>query len=924
LEQLLATKFHIPPIRPRMVQRPRLLRRLDEGFQCKLMLISAPAGFGKTTLVNEWVSSIRSTPEAKNQSAGKIAWLSLDENDNNLARFLVYFTTALKRVPGMSPVIGDAALEMLQSSQPPPIETVLTSLLNEIAATREKIIMVLDDYHLIENQAVHDALTYLLEHAPSQLHILIATREDPLIPLARLRARCQLTELRGADLRFTPSEASEFLNQVMGLGLTAADIDALEDRTEGWITGLQLAAVSLQAQTDKSKLIRSFTGSHRFVLDYLIEDVLSQQPKSLQDFLVQTSVLKQLSGSLCDALSGQDNGQTTLEMLDRANLFIVPLDDVRKWYRYHQLFADILRMRLQQTQPEQLPILHLCASEWYEHHGFTEQAIEHALEAEDFNRAVSLAELAWPIMHTSYQGITWLGWVAAIPDELVRARPVLSTGYGWSLIDSGDLEGADRHLRDAEQWLDARANLNEPSGEPTDRQVLPDEKAYSSLAASIANARAYLSQARGDVATTEKYTDRALDLLQEDEYFERGLSAVLRGFAYWSGGKLEAAQQEISEAISNMQILGKAPFIISFTSYLADIMIAQGHLNEAREIYLQLLDTATVQGEPEIKEIAVTHLGLSELYLEQGNQQAARKHLLKSEQLGRLPTFSPWYRHWVLAHIRMKQAEGDLQAVLNILKDAESLYYRHPIPDVHPLKALIARTELLMGNLPEALRWVHEQNLSIDDDLNYLQEFEHLILARILIAQYRKDRDDGLIRDVNKLLERLLEAAEEGSRRGSVIEILMLQALAAEASGDTLSALVHLEHALGLAEPQGYLQLFVDEGAPMAHLLYEAIPHGFLHEYVSRLLAAFPVPEPEQANPPLAEKPEFPMIESLSKREIDVLKLMAMGLTNQVIATRLYLSRNTIKVHTRNIFGKLGVNNRTQAVARAKALGILP
>jgi LuxR family maltose regulon positive regulatory protein len=923
VERLLETKFHIPPTRPELVKRPRLIKRLTEGLHCKLTLISAPAGFGKTTLVSEWATYITSATTGENLPDLRIAWLSLDESDNELVRFLTYLTTALKQIPLVKSAIGDETLEILQSPQPPPVETVMTSLLNDVAKISHKLVLILDDYHLIEIQPIHAALVYLLEHAPAQLNLVIVTREDPLIPLARLRARCQLTELRGADLRFTPSEAAEFLNQVMGLDLTTEDVTALENRTEGWITGLQLAAVSLQGQLDKSKLIRSFAGSHRFVLDYLVEDVLSHQSKSLQDFLVRTSILKQLTGSLCDALTGQDNGQATLELLDRANLFIVPLDNERHWYRYHHLFAELLRLHLQETPSVHQPALHLRASQWYENNGFTEQAIEHSLRAEDCKRAAILAELAWPEMHMSYQGPTWLAWVKEIPDELVRARPVLSAGYGWSLIDTGDLEKAALYLQDAEQWLDARATMNKNPANPAGRQVLTDEKALRSLTASVANARAYLSQALGDVAATEKYTYRALDLLPEDEYFERGLSAIMLGFAYWSSGNLEAAFRAISEAISNMQILGKVAFIISFTSYLADIMVAQGHLNEAKQKYLQLLDISVQQGEPEIKEIAVLHLGLSEIALEQGDQQAARQHLLKSDQLGRLPTFSPWYRHWVLAHIRMKQAEGDLQAVMKILNDAKSLYYRHPIPDVHPLKALIARAQLLMGNFPQALYWVHEQNLSVDDDLSYLHEFEHLTLARVLISQYRRDSDEALIQGVIHLLERLLKVAEEGSRTGSVTEILILQALAGDAKGEIFQALVPLERALRLAEPQGYLRLFVDEGPPMAGMLYEALSRGISPNYVRRLIAAFPFPESEQVSLSTNQNNELKLIEPLSEREIEVLKLIAKGLTNQVIATRLYLSLNTVKVHTRNIYGKLGVNSRTQAVAQARALGIL-
>lgn len=938
-QQLLTTKLHIPAPRRERVPRPRLIEQLNDGLDCKLTLISAPAGYGKTTLVSEWISDSRLMNADLGSSSGRqtiinqqskitnpeFAWLSLDEGDNDLTRFLTYLATALNRVAGMNLAIGDGALGLLQSPQPPPAEMVLTSLLNEVAAIPDRIILVLDDYHLIEVHPIHEALTYLLEHLPPQLHLVIATREDPLIPLARLRARCQLTELRAADLRFTSTEAAEFLNQVMGLGLSGEDIDALEARTEGWIAGLQLAAVSLQGQPDKSRLIRSFTGSNRFVLDYLIEDVLSQQPRSLQDFLTQTSILKQLTGPLCDAVrfgsantpTGQDNGQATLEMLDRANLFIVRLDNERRWYRYHHLFADLLRRRLRYTQPEQQPSLHLRASEWYQDNGFNEQAIEHSLMAEDFERAAVLAELAWPEMHRSYKGIAWLRWVKAIPDELVRARPVLSTGYGWSLIDTGDLEGADLRLRDAEQWFEARANIKEQPEVLPVKQVELDERASRSLSASIANARAYLAQARADVAATEEYARRALDLLPEDDYFERGLSAILTGFAYWSSGNLEVAHRAISGAISNMRILGKTAFIISFTSYLADIMIAQGRLNEAKQTLLKLLEIAAKQGEPELRETAVLHLGLSELYLEQGDLQTARRHLLRCEQLGKLPAFPPWYRHWMLAQLRIKEVEGDLDGVIEILNESDRLYYRHPIPDVRPLTALIARALLVEGKLNEALLWVRERGLSVDDDLSYLREFEHLTLARVLIAQYKRDDDDGLIHDAIGLLARLLKAAQAGGRIGSVIEIKVLQTLAYEAQGNLSKTLISLERALTLARPEGYVQTFVGEGAPMEALLKKIKPDDArLKEYVGKLLGTL---DGKEFHPPGIQ----PLIDPLSERELEVLQLIAEGLTNPEIASRLYLSLNTVKVHTRNIYGKLDVHSRTQAIARSQELGLL-
>ena len=936
-ETLLQTKLYVPPSRPNLVPRPHLIERLNRGLQLgqKLTLISAPAGFGKTTLVSEWIGSLSFDAAKENRIANRIAWLSLDEGDNDPARFLAYFVAALGHVEGIDITVGKGASSMLQSPQPPPAEDVLTSLINDIAAVSDRIILVLDDYHLITSPAVDEALVFLLEHLPRQLHLVIATRDDPQLPLARLRARWQLTETRAAELRFSAAEAAHFLNQVMGLNLSESHISALEARTEGWIAGLQLAAlalhghISVQGHEDVTGFIKSFSGSHHFVLDYLIEEVLDQQSTSVQRFLLQTAVLERMTGSLCDALTGQDSGQATLELLDHANLFIVPLDNERLWYRYHHLFADLLRQRLRQIHLEQIPTLHSRASDWYEQNDLPSAAIHHALAAEDFERAADLAELAWRAMDMGYKSVAWLGWVKALPDELVRARPALSTGYGWALVDSGEPEAAEYRLRDAERWLDSMASVNEQPEISTVKIVALDEEEFRSLSISVANARAYLCQALGDVPGTVKYAQRALDLLLEDDYFERGLSAILLGFAYWASGDLDAAYKAVTNAISNMQMAGKILHIISFTSYLADIMTAQGRLYETARTYLQLLEIATEQGEAELQETAVLHLGLSEIYHEQGDLQSARRHLLRSEELGEQATFPPWYRHWVLAQTRIKMAQGNLDGVIKMLNEAESLYYKHPIPDVRPLTALITRAWLTQGRLTKALGWVRERGLFINDDLSYLREFEHVTLARVLIAQYKRGGVDDSIHEAMEIVDRLLVAAEEGRRMGSIIEILVLQALAYEAQGKIPSALMALERALTLAEPEGYVRIFVDEGQPMEGLLVRMKDEGGrMKEYVDRLLTTFKGQKDAQRldsvqDKPLSLNPQS-LVEPLSERELEVLQLIAEGLTNREIAERLFLSLNTIKVHSRNIYGKLGVNSRTQAVNRARDLGVLP
>ncbi len=927
---LLTTKLYIPPPLSNLVERPRLIERLNEGLHRKLTLISAPAGFGKTTLVSEWAARIGGAVAPSPPI--RTAWLSLDEGDNDLARFLTYLIAALGRVEGIEATIGKGALGMLQSPQPPPAEALLTSLINDVAAVPGGIILVLDDYHLIEAQPIDDALTFLLEHLPVNMRLVIATRDDPHLPLARPRASGQLTELRAADLRFTPDEAATFLNEMMGLSLSAEEVTALETRTEGWIAGLQMAALSMQGRADTASFIQAFTGSHRFVMDYLVEEVLQRQPEHVRSFLLQTSILDRLSGPLCDAVTGQEDGKGMLEALERGNLFVVPLDDRRQWYRYHHLFADVLKAHLMEEQPNQVPTLHRRASEWYEHDGSSADAIRHAIAAEDYERAAGLVELAWPAMSGSFQSTAWLGWVKALPDELVRARPVLSAAYAWAFLNAGKLEAAEARLLDAERWLDTAPDMSErpeiPSAETcperSRRMVVVDEEQFRSLPASLAAARAYHAQALGDAPGTVKYARRALDLSSEGDHLQRRQAAALLGIAYWVSGDLESAHKAIADWMNSMQKAGNIVFAIASAFALADIMVAQGRLHEAVRTYKQSLQLASEHNKHVQQVTAHHHLGLAMLYHEMGDQEAAAQHLLKSRELGEQTALVDWPNRWCLAQARLKETQGDLEASLDLLDEAKRLYVRTLVPDIRPIEALKARVYVRQGRLTEALGWAREGGLSADDDLSYLREFEHITLARVLIAQYRSDGVDGSIHGAVRLLERLLRAAEEGGRTGSVIEILALQALAHEAQGDIPAALAPLERALVLGEPEGYVRIFVDEGQPMARLLYEALSLGIAPDYVRQLLAAFPCAEPEQTASLKTQASKSDLIEPLSERELEVLQLIAEGLTNPEIASRLFLALNTVKGHTRNIYGKLNVHSRTQAIARAQALGLLP
>ncbi|MSP14032.1 MAG: tetratricopeptide repeat protein [Chloroflexi bacterium] len=931
---ILAIKLYIPPPRPIVVPRPRLIEQMNEGFRRKLTLISAPAGFGKTTLVSTWVAGC----------GRPVAWLSLDEGDNDATRFLTYLVAALQTVAAH---MGAGVLGVLQSPLPPPTESILIALLNEITTMPHNFVLVLDDYHVIDAQPVDQALTFLLEHLPPQMHLIITTREDPNLPVARLRARGQLTELRAADLRFTPAEAAGFLNQVMGLNLSAADIAALETRTEGWIAGLQLAALALQGTISvrghqgTTSFIKSFTGSHHFVMDYLVEEVLHQQSASVQTFLLRTSILDRLCGPLCDAVLHRDagqhphpaaSGQETLAYIEQANLFIVPLDNERRWYRYHHLFADLLRQRLHQsaassTGGERASVaeLHSRASAWYEHNGAPTDAIRHALAAEDFARAARLIELVWPAMDGNFQSAAWLGWVKALPDELVRARPVLSVGYAWAFLNGGEMEAGEARLRDAERWLDPTTDTGRRPETPSAKMVVVDEAQFRSLPASIATARAYHAQALGDIPGSVKYARRALALLPAGDHLRRGPAAALLGLAYWANGDLEAAHQALADAMANFQIAGSIVFAISGTYGLADIRIAQGRLREAVRTYEQVLQLVAAQGELVLPGTADLYLGLGELHREQGDLDAAIQYLLRSEELGEHAALPDWRYRFCRAQARMKETQGDLGGALDLLDEAERRYVRSPVPDVRPIAALKVQVWVRQGRLAEALGWARGRDLSVDDDRGYLQEFEHITLARVLIAQYNSDRAERSLHQAMGLLERLLKAAEAGGRTGSVIEILVLQALAHEAQGDIPPALVSLERALTLAKPEGYVRIFADEGLPMAHLLSAAAAHGMTPDYTGKLLAVFETEEQQREDKSYlpSAPPAQPLIEPLSQRELEVLQLITQGLSNREISERLFLALSTVKGHNRIIFGKLGVQRRTEAVARARALGLL-
>jgi len=908
---ILVTKLFIPATRPELVTRPRLIERLDDGLNRKLALVSAPAGFGKTTLVSEWVGNLGLVSANKYRGIYKTAWLSLDEGDNDLARFLVYLIAALNRAAGSEATLGESAQAMLQSPQLP-TEAILTSLINEVSAIPDEIVFVFDDYHVIESPLVDDALAFLIEHLPPQLHLVIVTRVDPQLSLARLRARNQLTELRAADLRFTSIEAADFLNRVMGLDLSAENIAALETRTEGWISGLQLAAISMQGHQDRTSFIESFTGSHQFVLDYLLEEVLEQRPEDVQNFLMKTAILNRLTGSLCDSVVGQEDGQATLEMLNDANLFNVPLDEERRWFRYHHLFADLLRQRLRLIYPKQIPNLHQRASNWCEQNGFIDEAIEHALQGESFERAADMIEAQFGIKYERGDHTKVRRWLAALPEELVCSKPYLCILHAWNLFTSGQLNAADQILQVAEKMLGP--DTDKTSVDLLEQKQLSETDRRTLLGRASAIG-AFIASYSGDVSGTIQYARRALENLPESELPWRGAASIALGDAFMDQGDMQAAYEARSEALVTARATGDTYLLMIANLRLAETLRQQGKLQQIIEICEGQMQSAKDSGVSE-SVVAGWLLGIwGEVLAEFNELDEAENKAKKGVELtgrGKDVAMIGWSN---LCLLRVLNSRGDLDNAEKVIQKVEKVARKHemPIGVLAQLSAWQALIWLKLDRLESATRWVEEHEFDIEGNLLYLHELEYILLARILISQERFEVS-------TKLLQRLLEGAEAGGRTSRAIEILILQALSLQTQGNMKHAITVLGKALELAEPGGFIRIFVDEGPSMARLLYEILSGGISSDYVQRLLAAFP----DNIETPKPQNLGYELIEPLSKREIEILQLMAEGLTNPEIASRLCVSLNTVKTHSRNIYGKLGVNNRTQASSRAKALGILP
>lgn len=880
----LSTKLYFPSPRPSLVPRPRLVECLQTGLGGPLTLISAPAGYGKTTLLVEWRAGAGCNFPA--------AWFSIDSGDNNLFRFWEYLTAALET---LQRGLAGEVTSLLQAPQLPPPEALVAALVNGLAGFTKDSALILDDYHLITSSEIHQYLICLLDHLPPHMHLVLLTRLDPSIPLARLRARGHLTEIRAADLRFTVAEAAAFLNQMMGLALTEKQVEILEQRTEGWIAGLQLAALTMQGHGDLESFVTAFTGSHRYVLDYLVEEVLSLQSERIRDFLLKTSILERMNAALCNTLTDESDGQAALEELERANLFVVVLDSSRQWYRYHHLFADVLQVRLRQTDPGRLLDMHRRAAGWLEQNGFLPEALHHALAAGDRENAGRLAELVGGQMLNRGELVALLGWLEVLRD-LVPERPGLCIAKAWALALTGQDAEVEPLLGRAEQLL---------AGSPID-------ETSQQRCGIIAAIRCYLARHTGDAPCCLELGRQALEILPESNPGVRGVVHLSLGSAHILRGDFAAAIQSMREASRLGKLGNNLNLAVNAISTVATLLMAHGQLHQSEDTFAEAMTLARLPDGRVLPIAGRVHSGLCRLFYEWNDLAVAQEHARQAYELGQIwgDADSLVAAHVILA--RSHQARGDLRSAEESLRAAENLARTRQLTLTSAGRVEMERLSLWLarGNYEACERWRLANEASASNiDKPTLNSGKRLMLARIHLAQ-----GDGSA--ALKVLSQLLRASEAAGNWGSVIELLALQSLAWQQKGNLPSALKALGRALALAEPEGYLRTFLDEGQPMLGLLRRAASKGLHPAYVRQILAAV-APAGESS------RPVQPLIEPLSKRELEILRLIAAGKSNRQIAEELFLTVGTVKRHISNTFSKMNVQSRTKCLARARELDLL-
>jgi LuxR family transcriptional regulator, maltose regulon positive regulatory protein len=904
---VLATKLHMPSPPPGLVLRPRLVEALGRGRAPALILVSAPAGFGKTALLADWI-------RREGRSA---AWLSLDRGDNDPARFWRHAVAALDRA---SPGIGERVGPLLRGTAPHSFEGLVTAMINELVGQsgEDELLLVLDDYHLIDSPPVHTSLGFLLEHRPPGLHLVLATRADPPLPLARLRARGQLTELRAADLRFTTEEAATLLHETAGAGLSPEAVAALTRRTEGWAAGLHLAALALRGRRDAAGFVTAFSGSHRYVLDYLAGEVLEHQPEQVREFLLETSVLDRLSGELCDAVTGRTDSQAMLAAIEQAGLFLVPLDEVRGWWRYHHLFADLLRARLRQERPGKLPTLHRAAAAWCEAHGLVDEAIRHALGAGDAAWAARLMEEHYDALFRRAEGATVDRWVEELPEQLLRSRPRLRLAQAvWALM-RGQVDRAEPLLADAEHALQTGGcEPNKPSAGAA--------SFVANVPATIALVRADLARRRGDANAMEAFAQQARAQLSAGDQTLQLIIDWDLAVAAWLRGELAEAETGLTILVAEQQAAGERYLAVRPACDLGQVRQARGRLEAALAAYEQALRIATEAGHL-LPPAGMAHLGIAEVLYERNDMHAAEQHATEGVTLCRQLAYTQPLATGLSTLAWIRQAQGDPAGALEVMAEAERVA-PGPAPAglLNPVPARRARLLLTQGDTAAAARWISERGLSPDDHPNYASEPEHLVLAQVLLAQHRSA-------EALAMLRRWHATAVAARRTGSIVHLGALLALALADTGDLSGGLDTLAETLRLACPPGYVRVFADEGAPMDALLARLAaarrvgpgkPGSVPPDCLIRILAAFG--RRAAASPAGAgSRAVSGLAEPMTPREMDVLRLLAAGKTNSRIARELVLTLDSVKKHVSHVLAKLGAANRTEAVARARELHLIP
>ncbi|MGY2701529.1 LuxR C-terminal-related transcriptional regulator [Nocardioides sp. HB32] len=925
-DPLMETKLLQPSPRRDVVARPRLVGMLEHVSGSPVTLVSAPAGFGKTSLLAAWMSNKPDTSASEHP----VAWVSLDGRDRHATSFWTYVLMALDRaVPGS----GDAALTLLQSGQAS-VESVLAGVVNELSVQPGDVTLVLDDYHLADSVEVAAGMTFLVDHMPPQLRLVISTRADPALPLSRLRARGELVEIRASDLRFTGDEVASYLNDLHGFGLTATDMTSLEARTEGWVAALQLAAISLRDRDDQSAFIAGFAGDDRFVVDYLADEVLSRQPDHVRRFLLDTSILARLTGPLCDAVSppppaGGRSGKAMLDLLDRENLFLVPLDGRRTWYRYHHLFGDVLQSHLLEERPGDVPELHRRAADWYAEAGHVEAAVRHALEAGDLDRTADLIESSFRALGRDRREDLLSRWAHRLPDEVLSNRPVLAIALIGGLMSSNQFEGVDQRLDHVENLLGkAEADL-----------VVVDHGELARVPAAVEMYRAALALLGGDPPAAIARAQRAIDVAVDGDDLAVGAAAALSGLASWSTGDIASAHASYARSIPALTRAGHIADVLGCSIAMADMELRLGRLRDAEQTFahaLGLAEANTPPGASVMRGTADMLVGLSRMAWYRNDLVAAAEYLRRSDELGESGALPQNPYRWRVGMARLRAAEGDLGAALELLEEAERVYVGDYSPNVQPVHASRARVLAASGDLAGARAWARDLGVAVDDELSYFREYEHITLARVLLAEHAATGSPVPLDAAIALLGRLVAAAADGGRVGSVIELEVLRAIAYDGTGERGAALEALRHAVNLAEADGWVRVFVDAASALTPLLRElstaqaepgyvqvllnAVMAGSAASAMARGAGSQAAPSPEPAAP---VEPGVGLVDPLSDRELDVLRLLGSDLDGPAIARQLVVSLNTVRTHTKHIYTKLGVNNRRAAISRAHQLGLL-